>query len=59
MSLLLAALSAGLYGLADFTGAVATRRAPVFSVVLVSQTVGLLVVGAGQPPAVRRVGVAR
>jgi drug/metabolite transporter (DMT)-like permease len=42
VSVLLAALSALCYGAADYTGGRATRRSPVFSVLLVSQLSGLL-----------------
>lgn len=42
MGLLLAALSALLYGSADFAGGVAARRSPALSVVVVSQIFGIL-----------------
>jgi drug/metabolite transporter (DMT)-like permease len=42
MVYLLALLSAAFYGAADFTGGFASRRAPMFSVVTISQLAGLL-----------------
>ena len=42
MVYILALLSAAFYGAADFTGGFASRRAPMFSVVTVSQLAGLL-----------------
>ena len=42
MPLLLAGLSAILYGLADFSGGLASSRSPVLPVVLVSQAAGLV-----------------
>ncbi len=41
MALLLAGLSSVLYGIADFTGGLATRRERVFAVVVYSQLIGL------------------
>ena len=42
MVYLLALLSAAFYGAADFTGGFASRRAPMFTVVTISQAAGLL-----------------
>jgi len=42
MVYLLALLSAAFYGAADFTGGFASRRAPMFSVVTISQLAGLV-----------------
>lgn len=42
MSALLALISAGLYGAADFLGGLATRRSPALVVVAVAQTTGLV-----------------
>jgi len=58
MSVALAALSAAFYGVADFSGGLATRRAPVLRILLISQTAGAVlalafVVTSGQrPPAI-------
>jgi drug/metabolite transporter (DMT)-like permease len=49
MTVLLASLSALLYGLADFSGGWATRRNAVFSVMLLSQGAGLAVALASAP----------
>jgi drug/metabolite transporter (DMT)-like permease len=43
MTAILALLSALLYGIADFTGGHVTRRNPVFSVMVLTQAVGLFV----------------
>ena len=42
MVYLLALLSAAFYGAADFCGGFASRRAPMFSVVTISQSAGLV-----------------
>ena len=44
MAYVLALLSAGFYGAADFTGGLATRRAAALPVVLISQACGLVLV---------------
>jgi drug/metabolite transporter (DMT)-like permease len=44
MAIILAGLSALLYGAADFSGGIASRRSPVYAVVVVSQLFGLLLV---------------
>lgn len=49
MAYLLALLSAGFYGAADFTGGLATRRAAALPVVLISQAVGLVMVALAIP----------
>ncbi len=49
MSLALAALSALLFGAADFTGGVASRRNPVPAVLVLSQTLGFLGILAAAP----------
>jgi drug/metabolite transporter (DMT)-like permease len=49
VTIILASLSALLYGLADFSGGWATRRNAVFSVMLVSQAAGLAVALAAAP----------
>ena len=49
MAYLLALLSAGFYGAADFTGGLATRRAAAIPVVLVSQACGLVLVALALP----------
>src|SRR5919198_2747946 len=49
MAYLLALLSAGCYGAADFTGGLATRRAAALPVVLVSQACGLVLVALALP----------
>ena len=43
MAILLAGLSALMYGAADFCGGLASRRTPLFTVLVFSQTVGLLI----------------
>jgi drug/metabolite transporter (DMT)-like permease len=42
MAIILAGLSAILYGAADFSGGLASRRSPVYAVVVISQVFGLL-----------------
>lgn len=49
MAYVLALLSAGCYGAADFTGGLATRRAAALLVVLVSQACGLVLVTLALP----------
>lgn len=49
MAYLLALLSAGFYGAADFTGGLATRRAATIPVVFVSQACGLVLVALALP----------
>jgi drug/metabolite transporter (DMT)-like permease len=49
MAFLLALLSAGFYGAADFTGGLATRRAATIPVVLISQACGLVLVALALP----------
>ena len=49
MAYLLALLSAGFYGAADFTGGLATRRAAAIPVVLLSQACGLVLVALALP----------
>ncbi len=49
MTVLLAALSAFMYGSADFAAGYATRRNPVFSVLVVSQVMGTVVALATMP----------
>ncbi len=49
MAYLLALLSAGCYGAADFTGGIVTRRAATIPVVLVSQATGLVLVALALP----------
>jgi len=49
MPYLLALLSAGFYGAADFTGGLATRRAAAIPVVLLSQACGLVLVALALP----------
>ena len=49
LAYLLALLSAGFYGAADFTGGLATRRAAMLPVVLVSQSAGLVMVALALP----------
>ncbi|HXE84114.1 MAG TPA: DMT family transporter [Gemmatimonadales bacterium] len=49
MAYLLALLSAGFYGAADFTGGLATRRANALPVVLISQAIGLVLVAVAIP----------
>lgn len=49
MAYLLALISAGFYGAADFTGGIATRRAAAIPVVLVSQACGLVLVALALP----------
>lgn len=49
MAYLLALLSAGFYGAADFTGGLATRRATAIPVVLLSQACGLVLVALALP----------
>lgn len=49
MAYLLALLSAGFYGAADFTGGLATRRAAALPVVLISQACGLILVALAIP----------
>ena len=44
MALILASLSAATYGIADFLGGMASKRAPVLKVILVSHLVGLALV---------------
>ncbi len=49
MTILLSLISALLYGVADFSGGSATRKNSVFSVMLLTQSAGLLVVGLAAP----------
>jgi drug/metabolite transporter (DMT)-like permease len=62
MGLVLAAISAFVYGCADYCGGKATRTAPATAVTFLSQTVGLLVLAVGvvlvpgDGPSVRAVG---
>ncbi|HZR10638.1 MAG TPA: DMT family transporter [Myxococcales bacterium] len=49
MALILALLSAALYGTADFLGGVAARRAPALGVTALAQGVGLVLVAAALP----------
>jgi drug/metabolite transporter (DMT)-like permease len=49
MAYLLALASAALYGSADFVGGLASRRAATVSIVLVSQAIGLVLLGAVLP----------
>ncbi len=49
MAYVLALLSAGFYGAADFTGGLATRRAAAIPVVLLSQACGLVLVALALP----------
>lgn len=49
MAYLLALLSAGFYGAADFTGGLVTRRAAAIPVVLLSQATGLVLVALALP----------
>ena len=49
MAYVLALLSAGFYGAADFTGGIATRRAAAIPVVLLSQACGLVMVALALP----------
>src|ERR1051325_10867566 len=49
MAYVLALLSAGFYGAADFTGGIATRRAATIPVVLISQAAGLVLVALALP----------
>ncbi|OQX29546.1 MAG: hypothetical protein B0D92_03180 [Spirochaeta sp. LUC14_002_19_P3] len=49
MTVLLSILSALAYGCGDFTGGLATRRAPVLTVVIWSQVMGALLIIAVQP----------
>ena len=49
MAYLLALLSAGFYGAADFTGGIVTRRAAAIPVVLLSQACGLVLVAIAIP----------
>ena len=49
MAYLLALLSAGFYGAADFTGGIVTRRAAAIPVVLLSQACGLVLVALALP----------
>ncbi|HET8713693.1 MAG TPA: EamA family transporter, partial [Gemmatimonadales bacterium] len=49
MAYLLALLSAGFYGAADFTGGLATRRAAALPVVFISQACGLVLVALAIP----------
>lgn len=49
MAHILALLSAGFYGAADFTGGLATRRAAALPVVLLSQACGLVLVALALP----------
>jgi drug/metabolite transporter (DMT)-like permease len=46
---LLSLLSAVFYGAADFTGGIATRRAPALAVVLISQAAGLVLMALALP----------
>jgi drug/metabolite transporter (DMT)-like permease len=57
VAILLAGLSALLYGAADFCGGLAARKSPLFAVLVISQAIGLLlaiaasaVLGVGLPP---------
>lgn len=57
MAILLAGLSALLYGAADFCGGLAARKSPLFAVLVLSQGIGLVlavvasaVLGVGLPP---------
>jgi len=49
MAIILAALSAALYGSADFAGGLATRSNPVHAVLVVSQLAGTVLAAAALP----------